>query len=585
MTIGVKVCARNKDTLRQRFGAGRACRGVLRFARIAGKRLSVASALALAVTVAPLAAPQLSDQSAQASPRGQQSAIVIDARTGRTLYGVAPDAPCYPASLTKVMTLYMVFTELEAGRLQLNTPLHVSREAASREPSKLYLKPGSSIQVEDAILALVTKSANDVAAVIGENIAGSELNFGREMTTTAHSIGMTNTTFRNASGLPDRKQVTTARDMAILAKRVQEDFPQYFHYFSATRFVWGDRVIGNHNHLLRDYQGTTGLKTGYTRASGYNLTATVERNGRELIGVVIGGSSSRARNAEMIRILDRAMDKAAPARTVATRLGPVAVPVGTSVRTFAQGIGQPRATRYAAATPTPADRPDPRSTLRQLAALQQTNGSTRAVESKPAAAPQPPAAPVASAASGIAQPGETETHHPQSSSATSVNNGAETAGPTKPVATRKHQSAPAPETPALDTPALDTVVANALNTGPAAKPAHLVATDLVVSREAAARRFPADSWIIQIGAFSAPDGAASRLQEARKFAPAALQGAIPVAVPVKAGDKTLYRARFGGFQSEASAKSACGQLTQISISCITIPPSSWDVPRRTASLD
>jgi len=262
---------------------------------------------------------------AEAGP--QKAALVIDAQTGRTLYEESADAQCHPASLTKAMTLYMLFREIEAGRMTLDTVIRMSPHAASREPSKLYIKAGQGITAEAAIMALVTKSANDVAAAIGEHISGSEARFGRAMTDVAQrELGMTRTVFRNASGLPDSRQVTTARDMVRLAYRLQVDFPQYYGYFSAQKFHWNDRVIGNHNHLLYRYKGTTGLKTGFIRASGYNLTATVERDGRRLIGVVMGGRTGRARDDRMIEILNIGMNRATPGKQIMTRFGPITVP-------------------------------------------------------------------------------------------------------------------------------------------------------------------------------------------------------------------------------------------------------------------
>ncbi|MGC6517221.1 MAG: serine hydrolase [Candidatus Puniceispirillaceae bacterium] len=231
------------------------------------------------------------------------AAIVIEEKTGRVLFSRNADKKLYPASLTKIMTLYMLFEELEAGRLTMKSRLPVSRIAASRSPSKLYLAPGSSISVENAILALVTKSANDVATVVGEKISGTERAFAGKMTRKARALGMVNTTFKNASGLPNRKQHSTARDMARLGVAIRRDFPQYYHYFSRTKFSFNGRNYGNHNKLLRLFDGTDGIKTGYTGASGFNLVAATERNGVRLIGVVFGGRSGATRDAHMMKIL------------------------------------------------------------------------------------------------------------------------------------------------------------------------------------------------------------------------------------------------------------------------------------------
>ncbi len=243
--------------------------------------------------------------SAPAVANSKYAAYVVHADSGDALFDRYSAARRYPASLTKMMTLYLLFEEIEAGNLTLQSKLTVSKRASGQPPSKLGLKAGSTITVETAIEALVVKSANDVAAVVAEHIAGSEWRFATEMTTKARSLGMAQTTFRNASGLPNSKQVTTARDMAILGQRVVQDFPQYFHYFSANSFTWSGRTYSSHNKLVKTYKGADGLKTGYTRRSGFNLVTTAERDGNRLIGVVLGGRSSRTRDAHMRDILDK----------------------------------------------------------------------------------------------------------------------------------------------------------------------------------------------------------------------------------------------------------------------------------------
>ena len=241
--------------------------------------------------------------SAPAKASSRYSAIVIEEKTGRVLFSRNADKKLYPASLTKIMTLYMIFEELDAGRMTMESRLPISRVAASRSPSKLYLAPGASISVKNAILALVTKSANDVATAVGEAISGTEREFAGKMTRKARALGMVNTTFKNASGLPNRKQHSTARDMARLGVAIRRDFPQYYHYFSRTKFSFNGRNYGNHNKLLRLFDGTDGIKTGFTNASGFNLVAATERNGVRLIGVVFGGRTGASRDAHMMKIL------------------------------------------------------------------------------------------------------------------------------------------------------------------------------------------------------------------------------------------------------------------------------------------
>jgi D-alanyl-D-alanine carboxypeptidase len=250
------------------------------------------------------------------------STVVVDARTGAILSADDADGRRYPASLTKMMTLYIVFQDLKAGRIKLSTPLRVSKRAASMSPSKLYLKPGSTITVEQAIKALVVKSANDAAAAVGENLGrGSEAAFAQRMTRVARSIGMSRTTFKNASGLPNPGQVTTARDMATLGLRLMRDFPQYYPYFRSTSFVYKGRVIRGHNRLVGRFAGTDGIKTGYINASGYNLVTSTKRDGKRVVGVVMGARSSGTRNAHMMTIIARAMSKAKAGNTVAAVAG------------------------------------------------------------------------------------------------------------------------------------------------------------------------------------------------------------------------------------------------------------------------
>jgi D-alanyl-D-alanine carboxypeptidase len=238
------------------------------------------------------------------------AAIVVDMNAGSILHTQSADTRRYPASLTKIMTLYVLFGYLKAGKLSYDTDLVVTQHAASQARTKLGLKPGSTIKTSDAIKALVTHSANDAAAVIAENIAGTEENFGRLMTQTARNMGMKNSTFRNASGLPNPDQVTTARDMAILAVRIIRDYPDYYGVFETRAFSFRGRSYRNHNKLLYGYKGTDGIKTGYTRASGFNLTASVKRDNKHLVAVVLGGKTAAQRDAAMRALLDKNLPKA-----------------------------------------------------------------------------------------------------------------------------------------------------------------------------------------------------------------------------------------------------------------------------------
>jgi D-alanyl-D-alanine carboxypeptidase len=242
-------------------------------------------------------------QSAEAGPVFEW--IMLDAETGQVLSEQNADVLTYPASLTKMMTLYLTFEALNQGRIRLDQPFYVSAGAASRAPSKLALTPGDSVSVHDLILGVVTKSANDAAAVLAEGLAGSEANFAQYMTAKARQLGMEHTWYHNASGLPDPDQRTTARDVARLALALYHQFPREYRYFSTQEFEFRGMVVHSHNHLLEWYQGLDGIKTGYVNASGFNLAASAVRDGRRLIGVIMGGRSARSRDAQMASLLDQ----------------------------------------------------------------------------------------------------------------------------------------------------------------------------------------------------------------------------------------------------------------------------------------
>ncbi len=257
------------------------------------------------------------------------SSIVIDATTGQVLEEANPNAPRHPASLAKLMTLYLTFEALRDRRITLNTRVPVSAYAASMQPTKLGLMPGTYLTVEQAILGLVTKSANDAACALGELLAGSEDRFAQMMTLRARALGMNRTTFTNASGLPDPDQWTTARDLAVLARHLLSDFPSYYGYFSTPNFVFHGRLIPNHDHLLKTYPGADGMKTGYTDASGHNLVTSAVNNGVRLIGVVLGAGSNGERDVHMASLLDQGFDEMdvpveRPATRVASRIGLIA---------------------------------------------------------------------------------------------------------------------------------------------------------------------------------------------------------------------------------------------------------------------
>nr|WP_298413330.1 D-alanyl-D-alanine carboxypeptidase [uncultured Halomonas sp.] len=247
-------------------------------------------------------------QAEAANPR--YASIVLDVESGEVLSASNADAPRYPASLTKMMTLYLLFEAMEDNTLTLEDTFTVSSNAAAQPPSKLWVRPGDKVSIKDAILALVVRSANDVAVVVAEGLAGSERAFAGQMTDKAHALGMTSTIFRNASGLPDDLQVTTAKDMAKLSLSLMQDFPQYYDYFSQTRFVYNGKTHTGHNNLLDSYAGADGLKTGYIRASGFNVATSAVRDDRRILTVVMGGFTAKSRDIHTADLLDRGFVRA-----------------------------------------------------------------------------------------------------------------------------------------------------------------------------------------------------------------------------------------------------------------------------------
>lgn len=319
-----------------------------------------------------------------AEANSKYAAIVIDARTGETLYSRNADAARYPASLTKMMTLYMLFEAMAAGRVNKSTPVPFSKNAAAEPPTKLGVKAGGAVPVETAIYALITRSANDVATAVGEMLAGSEQAFAQRMTARARSLGMGSTTFRNAHGLPNTAQKTTARDLAILAIALREHFPQYYSYFSTRGFNYGKQRINTHNRMFGRIEGVDGLKTGYTRASGFNLATSVRAGGRSVVAVVMGGQSGRSRDDHMAELLREYLPKAS------TRGGGALVARGPVAREVAE-IAQTAAAAVASAVTLPhRDAPTPDSRPAEMATAFAEPARAVAAAVVPAARPSAP---------------------------------------------------------------------------------------------------------------------------------------------------------------------------------------------------
>jgi D-alanyl-D-alanine carboxypeptidase len=466
------------------------------------------------------------------------ASIVVDGNSGEVLNATNADALRHPASLTKIMTLYLLFEQLEAGRMRLDTHLKVSEHASQQAPTKLGLRPGQTIVVDDAIKAVVTKSANDAAVTIAENLAGDEAEFARLMTQKAHAIGMSRTTYVNASGLPDDDQITTARDQAVLGRAIQERFPRYYRYFSTPEFVYHGREMRNHNHLLGEVGGVDGIKTGYTRASGFNLVTSVHRDGRYLVAVVLGGRSASERDERMRELISAHIREAGlrhvtPA--VAEKLEPRAGPQ-PALLTRAQTSPVPRAETTTTGTATaqpPAGSNDPiqpvmvRTITYRTAPLQ--TGSFAAMPALApvvaASPPPPPPAPVAVRATPVMQPEPEPSHIVVASTE-----------PAQIVAATKAQ--PVKASPAIPEPAQP-------------------------------HSHTHGEWLIQVGAFEDEIEARQHLSAAQLKVPAMLAAADPFTERVQKGDKAYYRARFAGFD-KATAEATCKLLKRSEIECMAL---------------
>jgi D-alanyl-D-alanine carboxypeptidase len=488
------------------------------------------------------------------------ASIVVDAKTGKVMQGTNPDALRHPASVTKVMTLYMLFEQLERGRFSLESEFRMTSRCAAMAPSKLGLRAGETIAVEDAIKAVVTKSANDVACAIGENIAGSEDAFGDMMTQRARSIGMRSSNFENASGLPNPRQVTTARDLATLGRVIQERFPRYYGYFGTRVFSYDGYAYRNHNRLLGRVEGVDGIKTGYTRASGFNLLTSAKSDGRHIITVVLGGRSGRARDAQVAALVDAYLPRAyAGARL--TRPVDVASNEddgGNVVRPKAQVAAQPLAIaalppqrpRVAVVTETPPQRP-----VAQVQAPNPRVGQPMALVAKGTTPVRPGSAPLALAATTT-----------PASPAMRWNVGAQPSP--------KQQARMVPPGNVTYTNGIDTKAAEAELEQPLPVYNGFGASVKQAQMEKAARVSPASEavksrsgWIIQIGATDDEGKARSILAKAKSANPKMLASADAFTEKVQKGDATLYRARFGGF-ADNSAQAACSALKRSGFACI-----------------
>ncbi|MGJ4927981.1 serine hydrolase [Bradyrhizobium sp. HKCCYLS2038] len=531
------------------------------------------------------------------------SSIVVDGNSGATLTATNPDALRHPASLTKIMTLYLLFERLDSGRMKLDTEMPVSEHASEQSPTKLGLRPGQSIRVEDAIKGLVTRSANDAAVVIAEAIGGDEDEFAKLMTRKARSLGMSRTTYVNASGLPADEQITTARDQSILGRAIQDRFPRYYRYFSTVVFNYRGQSIRNHNHLLGNVEGIDGIKTGYTRASGFNIVTSLRRGNRHLVGVVLGGRSGGSRDAIMRNLLAENLEKGATKRTVAA--------IGERGGSDNGDAADQSSMQLASAAP---ETPAPSRAAKMMSAL------SEATAALPPPAPKEAKVEPAPMTSGVIQnqpmsiiPGSTDPMKPVKVKTVQVK-----AGPVKlataapqpvaaapvvapapapaPFAQRVEAVAPSPplvraEAPRPELPPqpaghgtgngiLGVLPASSLPPAssqamayapPPAQPspptqiASASPTPESMPKPAATR----SGWIIQVGALDSEAEAQKRIDAARSSAQGLLSKADPFTETVAKGDKTLIRARFAGLDRD-QAEAVCKKLKRADISCMTV---------------
>ncbi|TQF27800.1 peptidase M15 [Bradyrhizobium sp. UNPF46] len=565
------------------------------------------------------------DVSDSSSPKF--ASIIVDGNSGAVLQATSPDGIRHPASLTKIMTLYLLFERLESGKMKLDTEMPVSQHAADQDPTKLNLRAGQTIRVEDAIKGLVTRSANDAAVVIAEAIAGDEDDFAQMMTRKARALGMSRTVYRNANGLPNDEQVTTARDQATLGRAIQERFPRYYRYFATSTFNWRGQSIRNHNHLLGSVEGVDGIKTGYTRASGFNLVSSMRRGNRHLIGVVLGGRSGGSRDAIMRNLLAENLEKGATTHTVAAVTERNGADAATEVADASDTPPARPAAPVQAAAPAPeaapsrlaarlstlaaataavppapikpeASKPEVRQTESKIEPAPLTNGviSSQPLSIIPGSSePMKPvrvktvqvkagAVKVASAAPAAVAPQVTNT-------VMSRSDVAETSGAVVARADliNKPEMMSPPDAPKADVARTELprqpagfgtgngilgVLPAATAAAPAPVAPKLASADPApqpIQMSATAKPVVTHSgWIVQVGALESENEAQQRIDAARSSARGLLSKADPFTEPVLAKDnRKLYRARFAGLERD-QAEAVCRALKRAEISCITV---------------
>ena len=562
-----------------------------------------------------------------ADARSRDAAFIIDVNNGRALYESNADAIRHPASLTKVMTLYLLFEKLEAGQITLNSRIPISANAAAEVPTKLGLKAGSTISVEDAIKALVVRSANDVATAIGEFIGGNEANFARLMTGKARQLGMPRTVYRNAHGLPNSAQVTTAREQAILGIAIQQRFPKYFRFFATRSFKFRGRTLRGHNRLLGSVPGVNGIKTGYIRASGFNLITSLTRGDRKIVGVVLGGRTAAARDARMRSLISdhimvASVKRTAPPVIAAARAAvPVPAPVSrpaiavavlppTPARPAALPIAKPEFAKsemaksemakpievasvapvtalalaaeaetqvqaIAQPSPVPRDTPDsaPVATSDNETRLASASGTpVRFNDNGALQAPRlgstDPIKPIIVRAITIGPSGIGRAHHdpaPQSREAR-----LHTVSSVQAAMPQRSEPAAAASPARSEAAEVPPAQAAAANTAVTASPEPGESEAAPVAAETEQTDLPRSGWVIQVGAFVTENDARVRLDAARSKATAKLKKADPYTERTDRGSRTYFRARFAGFDERSDAEEACRELKRNEIQCLAL---------------
>ncbi|GAB5427171.1 MAG: D-alanyl-D-alanine carboxypeptidase [Devosia indica] len=474
--------------------------------------------------------------------------VVVDAKSGKVLYEHEADSRRYPASVAKVMTLYILFQELQAGNLSLSTKMTVSRHAASAVPTKLGLRAGSTISVEDAMKSLVTLSANDMARVIAEHISGTESEFAERMTATARAMGMSSTTYRNASGLPDGRQITTVRDQAILGMAVYQHFPQYYDLFQTTAFRYGGKTYGNHNRVLGYMGAVDGIKTGYINAAGSNLLTAARKDNRHIIVVAFGFNSAASRDEKVRQLVSSYLSKGRRGDYLQTAMVPVPGRQGNTQ--FA--LAQPRKPTFAMPTPMPDFR---------LAALVAANG----------AQPQPNPQVAVAAAAPVTLPTPVPADLALSPAVQAAN---VLAAPTQAAPAYPSQDVigawlsetynlGAPPAALGQTPASAPLLPPANVSGGAGQPVDLMHSGSVADAA------PISGWIVQIGAGPSEDSARSMLSDAAGKV-GSLGDFRSYVERFEKNGQVFYRARFVGFGDRDAATDMCNRLKDQDLACLAM---------------